>query len=191
MVKRDFRNNVPWLAGVPRNRPRKRVISVLTACDRPSPGGEPDFAPSSETPGGYVGQAAFQYRQLYRLAAGDSRERLKARQFYRTSYPCRTEQTRWANIVTGYSPEPHAATLCRPTARWYECRVVVWSRAKAAPLQTSGTNTPRQRATPFEYEDDDEDSLPDEALVSLLGRSVSERSRDYEAIPIVSTRTPD
>jgi hypothetical protein len=25
---------------------------------RPSPGGEPDFAPSSETPGGYVGQAA-------------------------------------------------------------------------------------------------------------------------------------
>jgi hypothetical protein len=26
----------------------------------PRPGGEPDFAPSSETPGGYVGQAALQ-----------------------------------------------------------------------------------------------------------------------------------
>jgi hypothetical protein len=117
--------------------------------------------------------------QLYRLAAGGSRERLKAQQFYRTSYPCRTEQTRWANIAPGYSREPPAATFCGPTARWYECRVVVWSRDKAAPLQTLGTNTPRQRATPFE----DEDSLPDEALVSVLGRSVSERSRDCESHP--------
>ena len=46
--------------------------------------------------------------QLYRLAAGGSRERPKARQFYRTSYPCRTEQTRWANIALGSSREPPA-----------------------------------------------------------------------------------
>jgi hypothetical protein len=125
--------------------------------------------------------AALQYRQLYRLAAGGSRERLKARQFHRTSYPSRTGQTRWANIAAGYSQEPPAATFCDPTARWYECRVVVWSRDKAVPLQTLGTNTPRQRAAPFE--DDDENSLPDEALVPVLGRSVSERSRDYESHP--------
>jgi hypothetical protein len=36
---------------------------------------------------------------------------------------------------------------------------------------------------------EDEDSLPDEGLVSVLGRSVSERSRDYEAIPIAPVRT--
>jgi hypothetical protein len=54
-------------------------------------GGEPDFAPSSETPGGYVGQAAFDYCRPHRMIgqtrvellrvcpAGGSRERLSVR----------------------------------------------------------------------------------------------------------------
>jgi hypothetical protein len=35
----------------------------------PAPGGEPDFAPSSETPGGYVGQAAFDCCRAHRMIA--------------------------------------------------------------------------------------------------------------------------
>jgi hypothetical protein len=54
------------------------------------PGGEPDCAPSSKTPGGYVGQAAFDRWQIPRMiapkkiwhyptqVAGGSRERLRA-----------------------------------------------------------------------------------------------------------------
>jgi len=41
--------------------------------------------------------------------------------------------------------------------------------------------TPSLRAAGFEDEDDDEDSLPDEALPSLVGSFVSERSRESEA----------
>jgi hypothetical protein len=40
----------------------------------PKPGGEPDFAQSSQTPGGYVGAGRFTRWQLYRLLAGGSRE---------------------------------------------------------------------------------------------------------------------
>ena len=64
----------------------------MTCCGRPrlTLGGEPDFAPSSETPGGYVGQAAFNLSRdpshdrakslgaARRHAAGGSRERLNA-----------------------------------------------------------------------------------------------------------------
>jgi hypothetical protein len=43
------------------------------------------------------------------------------------------------------------------------------------------SNTPSLRAAGFEDEDDDEDSLPDEALRSVVGSSVAERSRENEA----------
>jgi hypothetical protein len=43
------------------------------------------------------------------------------------------------------------------------------------------SNTPTFRAAGFEDEDDDEDSLPDEALPSSVGSFVSERSRENEA----------
>src|SRR5260221_14086842 len=43
------------------------------------------------------------------------------------------------------------------------------------------SNTPTLRAAAFEDEDDDEDSLPDEALPSSVGSFVSERSRENEA----------
>jgi len=42
------------------------------------------------------------------------------------------------------------------------------------------SNTPSLRAAGFEDEDDDEDSLPDEALPSSVGSFVSERSRENE-----------
>jgi len=44
MVKRDFRIACLGSQALPRNRPRKKVISVLTVCDRPSPGGEPLYS---------------------------------------------------------------------------------------------------------------------------------------------------
>ena len=63
----------------------------MTDCDRQRLEGRPDFAPSSETPGGYVGQAAFDCCQTHRkiargifalanvLRKGGSQERLYAR----------------------------------------------------------------------------------------------------------------
>jgi hypothetical protein len=38
----------------------RRVANTLRVERTNGPGGEPDFAPSSETPGGYVGQAALE-----------------------------------------------------------------------------------------------------------------------------------
>ena len=54
---------------------------------------------------------------------------------------------------------------------------------QGAVLQNS--STPSLRVAGFEDEDDDEDSLPDEALPSSVGSSVSKRSRENETLHAV------
>jgi len=47
--------------------------------------------------------------QLYRLAAGGSRERLEVRQLYGPLYPHNTTRRDGQNIALGYSREPPAS----------------------------------------------------------------------------------
>ncbi len=65
--------NQPFGALAARSRPRKEPG---VAC--PTPGGEPDFAPSSETSERLRRAGRFVAWQLYGLLAGGSRERLSA-----------------------------------------------------------------------------------------------------------------
>jgi hypothetical protein len=141
------------------------VISVLTVCDRPSPGGEPLYSIGS-----FIGWQQAAPGNVSRHGSSIGRR-----------IPAARNRRDGQNIAAGYS-QPPAATFCGPTARWYEYRVVVWSRDKAAPLQTLGTNTPRQRSAPFE--DDDEDDYegesycinPDPRLIASAKMTVLNRN---------------
>jgi hypothetical protein len=59
--------------------------------------------------------------------------------------------------------------------------VLQHSNTPARNASRSDAGGPSLRVAGFEDEDDDEDSLPDEALRSVAGSSVPERSRENEA----------
>jgi len=57
------------------------------------------------------------------------------------------------------------------------CQPIELPSYKAAPLQALGTNTPRQRATPFE----DEDDYESESLLYQPGPKI-DRERQYDRV---------
>jgi hypothetical protein len=124
----------------------KKLVSVITADNRPPPGGEPlwcwccrpaTFASARIPPKTYENR---RLPETFRRDAFTHGFRFLYTRGHRTA-------SRW--VISGSRLLRHF--VVRQTCRYEYCEVV-GLHAKAAPLQTLGINTPRQRTTPFEDE---------------------------------------